>query len=73
MYLLELQFSSDMCTGVGLLEQTVALFLLFKGASTLFSVVAAPAYVPAGTAGQGSLFSMPQVLQWLRPIAQGHP
>ena len=57
MYLLELQFSSDMCPGVGLLEQTVALFLLFKGASTLFSVVAAPTYVPTGTVGQHSLFS----------------
>ena len=47
-----------MCPGVGLLEQTGALFLVFKGASILFSVVAPPTYIPAGTVGQRSLFSV---------------
>ena len=34
-------FSPDVCTGVGLLDHMVALFLVFKGTSVLFSIVEA--------------------------------
>ena len=44
----ELEFSSflDICEGVGLLDHVVVLFLVFKGTSMLFSIVAALMYLP---------------------------
>ena len=58
MYLLELWFSLDICPGVGLLDHTVALFLVFKGTSILFSTEAAPIYIPTNSA-RGFSFSTP--------------
>ena len=43
MYLFKLQFSLDICPGVGLLDH-IALFLVFRGTSILFSTVAVPIY-----------------------------
>ena len=43
MYLFKLQFSLDICPGMGLLDHT-ALFLVFRGTSILFSTVAVPIY-----------------------------
>ena len=40
MYLFELWFYLHRCPGVGLLDRMVALFLVFKGTSKLFSIVA---------------------------------
>ena len=42
----ELEFSQDICPGVRLLDHMVALFLVFYGISTLFSLVAIPIYIP---------------------------
>ena len=38
MYLSELYFCLDICPGVGLLDHMVNLFLVFGGASILFSI-----------------------------------
>ena len=48
MYLLNVEFSSflNICPGVGLLDHRVALFLVFKGTSILFSIAATPIYIP---------------------------
>ena len=53
MYLFELVFScfSDICPGVGLLDHMVVLFLVFLGTSILFSIVAAPIYIPTNGVG----------------------
>ena len=51
MYLLELWFSLDICPGVGLLDHMVALFLVFKGNSIFFSIVALPVYIPTNSDG----------------------
>ena len=44
MCLLELQFSQGICPLVGLLGHMVALFLVFKRTSVLFSIVTVPIY-----------------------------
>ena len=47
MYLFDVSiFCLDICPGVGFLDHMVALFLVFWGTSTLFSMVAAPSYIP---------------------------
>ena len=53
MYHFEFEFSSflDMCPEVGLLDHIVALFLIFKGTSMLFSIVAIPNYIPTNSVG----------------------
>ena len=51
MYLFELWFSRDICLGMGLLDHMVALFLVFKGTSILFSIVAVPVYIPTNSVG----------------------
>ena len=53
MYLFELQFCPDLCPGVGLLSHTVILLLVFCETLILFSIVAAPTYIPTNS----SLFS----------------
>ena len=52
MYLFKLEFYSflDICPGVGLLDHTVALFLVFKGISILFFIVAVSIYIPTNSA-----------------------
>ena len=37
------------CPGVGLLDHMITLFLVFKGTSILFSIVAAPVYIPTNS------------------------
>ena len=51
-YLFELvfSFSSDQYQEVELLDNMVVLFLTFWGTSTLFSIVAAPLYIPTSSA-----------------------
>ena len=44
-------FSPDVSPGVGLQGHMVALFLVFKGISILFSTVAVPIYIPTGSVG----------------------
>ena len=56
MYLFELWFSQGICPVVGLLGHMVVLFLVFKGTSILFSIVAVSIYIPP-TVYEGSLFS----------------
>ena len=46
MYLLKLWFSLDICPGVGFLGHVVTPFLVFKVTSILFSIGAAPIYIP---------------------------
>ena len=60
MYLLKLEFSAfpDKYPGVGLLDHMVALFLIFKGTSILFSIDAVPVYIPTNSL-EISLFSIP--------------
>ena len=43
---LNYSFGPDICPGVGLLDHMVILFLVFWGTSILFSIVAAPIYIP---------------------------
>ena len=52
MYLFELVFlfSLDIYPGVELLDHMVVLFLIFWGTSILFSMVAAPTYIPTSSA-----------------------
>ena len=51
MYLLEVDFLSfPDSPEVGLLDHMVALFLVFKGTAILFSIVAAPIYIPTNSA-----------------------
>ena len=45
MPLFKLQFSLDMCLGVGLLDHMATLFLVFKRISLLFSIVAVPIFI----------------------------
>ena len=59
MHPFELWFSLDICPGVGLLDHMVALFLVFKGISILFSIVAVPIYIPTNSVGGYTLFSTP--------------
>ena len=51
MYFAELWFSQDICPRVGLLDLMVALFLVFKGNCVLFSMMAAPIYIPTNSVG----------------------
>ena len=55
----EPRFSPDTCSGVGLLCHMIALFLVFKGISTLFSRVATPIYIPTNSARRLPLSSHP--------------
>ena len=41
--------SLDRCPGVGLLDQTVILLLVFRGISILFSTVVAPTFIPTNS------------------------
>ena len=50
MTLFELWFSQGICPVVGLLGRMVVLFLIFKGASILFALVAVSIYIPTNTA-----------------------
>ena len=58
MYLFELWFSLGICPGVGLLSHVVVLFLVSKGTSMLFSIVAVPIYIPTSSV-RGFPFSTP--------------
>ena len=51
MYLLELEFSPNIYPGLGLLHHRVALCLVFWETSILFSMVAAPIYIPTNIVG----------------------
>ena len=58
---------------VGLLDHIAALFLIFKGNSILFFIVAAPPYIPT-TVEKGSLFSTPSpTLVICRLFNDGYP
>ena len=52
-------FSLDICTGVGLQCHMIALFLVFKGAPILLSIVAVPIYIPTNNSVGCSLLSTP--------------
>ena len=49
MDLFELWFSLDLCPGMGLLDHMVALLLVFKETSIVFSIVAATIYIPTNS------------------------
>ena len=44
-YFFELEFSPDICPKVGSLDRMVTLFIVLKGTSILFSIVAAATYI----------------------------
>ena len=50
MLLFELWFLHGICPVVGLLGRMVVLFLVFKGTSILFSIVAVSVYIPTNSA-----------------------
>ena len=60
MYLFELEFSPDICPGMGLLDHTVILFLVFKGNFIPLFVVAAPVYIPTNSIGSSKNISLKQ-------------
>ena len=45
MYYFKLEFSLDICPGVGLLGHMAVLFIVFWGTSILFSIVVVPIYI----------------------------
>lgn len=45
----KLEFSPDICPGMGLPDLMVTQFLVFKGTSKLFSEVTAPIYIPTNS------------------------
>ena len=47
----EFSFCLDICPGVGLLDPMVVLYLVFSGSAILFSIVAAPVYIPSNSVG----------------------
>ena len=49
MHLFRLEFSLDICPGVGLLDHMTILFSVFWGTSILFSIVASPIYFPTNS------------------------
>ena len=51
----ELFFSLDIGPGAGLQDYMEALFLVFKGTSILFSILAVPSYISTNSVGE-SLF-----------------
>ena len=51
MYIFELQFSLDICPGVGLQDHMVVLFLVLKVLSILFSTVAVSIYIATNSIG----------------------
>ena len=59
MYLLELELCLDICPGVGLQGHVVALFLIFKGTSIVFSIVAIPIYIPTSSVERYFFSSIP--------------
>ena len=66
MYLFELELSSfpGICPGVGLVDHMVTLFLVvvfFKGAYVLFSIVAAPIYLPSSVGRFPFLYSLSSI------------
>ena len=58
MYLFELEFSSDICPGMGFLDHMVTLFVAFEWTSTLFST-ARGQFTVLPTVYSGSLCSTP--------------
>ena len=74
MYHFEFEFSSflDMCPEVGLLDHIVALFLIFKGTSMLFSVVAIPNYIPTNSVGGFPFFYTLSIIYYLYTFNDGH-
>ena len=50
-YLFKLEFSLDICPGVELPDQMKTLFLVFKGTSILFFIVAAAIYILTKSVG----------------------
>ena len=57
-HLFELEFCLGICPGLGLLDHMVILVLIFWGTSILFSIVAAPIYIPTNSVG-GLPFLLP--------------
>ena len=52
LYLSELEFCLDLCLGMGLLDHTATLFLVFWRTSILFSLVAAPIHITTNGVGE---------------------
>ena len=66
MYLFELQFCPGIFPGVELLDHMVSLFLVFRGISILFSIVAAQTYIPTNSVGElkGKLLLIRTLALW---------
>ena len=74
MYLLELEVLSflDICPGVGLLDPMLVLFLAIQGTSILFSIMAAPTYIPINSVGGFPFPHSPPAFIIHRPFDDGH-
>ena len=55
----EFWFPQSICLVVGFLSHMMVLFLVFKGISILFSIVAASIYLIPPIVQEGSIFSIP--------------
>ena len=62
MRLFQLQFSQDICPVVGLLDDMVVTFLVFKEISILFSIVAVLISIPTEQEGSLSSASSPEFI-----------
>ena len=54
----QIDLSLDICPGVELLDHMATLFIVFKGTSILFSIVATPIYIPTNSVGGFPLLHM---------------
>ena len=72
MCLLELWFSQGICQVVGLLGHMVVLFLVFKGLSTLFSIVAVSIYIPTKSARMIPFVHILSSIYCLQIFGDGH-
>ena len=66
MYIFKLWLSLNICPGVCLLGHVAIQFLVFRGACTLFSIVAVPVYIPVDSAiGFPLLHTLSRVVCWI--------
>ena len=75
MYLFELVFlfSSDKYPEVELLDQIVALLLVFKGITILFSIVATQIYIPSNSVQRFPFFHILNSTCYLLSFYNSHP
>ena len=68
----KLWFFPYICPEVRFLGHMVVLLLVFKGTSILFSIVAAPIYIPTNSVGGFSFLHTLSSIYWCRHFDDGH-